>query len=423
MIMNKIKKPELLAPAGNLEKLKTALIHGADAVYCGLPDFSLRTRVNDFSLADIKEGIDYAHALGKKVYITLNIIARDEHLAKLKIHVRKLKAIGPDALFIADPGVLTVVKEIWPEANLSLSTQANCTNAASAAFWAKQGFQRLILSRELSLADIAAIKKGAGKTEIEVFVHGALCSSYSGRCFLSDYFIDRSANLGDCAQPCRWEYEIKPRGHEKSLVVGEDNHGTYFLNSKDLCLIERLPEIVGAGVNALKIEGRAKSVYYLANVVGAYRRALDLFASNKTKDSLKKELSFLKLELTEKLNQRGYTEGFMFKGKENMQNYEGNFPDSPWEFCGQVISSSKQGKKFALLVRVHNTLLATDELEIIAPGYQIGQIKAAGMLDAKTGETIEEAHGGGGESQVLIITNYDWPAYSVLRRRLLKTSH
>lgn len=420
MIMK--KKPELLAPAGNLEKLKTALAHGADAVYCGLPDFSLRTRVNDFSLEDIKEGIEYAHALDKKVYITLNIIARDSHLSKLKSHVRKLKALKPDAIFIADPGVLETVKSIWPEARLSLSTQANCTNAASARFWAKQGFKRLILSRELGMQEIAAIKAGLKKTEVEVFVHGALCSSYSGRCFLSDYLIGRSANLGDCAQPCRWEYEIKPRGHEKSLIAGEDTHGTYFLNSKDLCLIERLPEIVRAGVDALKIEGRAKSVYYLANVVGAYRRALDLIAGGKAKAALTKELSFLKSELTEKLNQRGYTEGFMFKGEDTLQNYEGNFPDSPWEFCGQVISSSRQGKHFMLLVKVHNTLLAADELEIVAPAYRVGRIKAEGMRDAVTGDEIKEAHGGGGDSRVLIASGQDWPAYSVLRRRLTKTS-
>lgn len=415
-------KPELLAPAGNLEKLKTALAHGADAVYCGLPDFSLRTRVNDFSLEDIKEGIVYAHALGKKVYITLNIIARNNHLAKLKSHVRKLKTLKPDAIFIADPGVLEIVKAIWPGARLSLSTQANCTNIASARFWAKQGFKRLILSRELGIKEIAAIKAGLKNTEIEVFVHGALCSSYSGRCFLSDYFSGRSANLGDCAQPCRWEYEIKPYGHEKSLIVGEDTHGTYFLNSKDLCLLERLPEIVHAGVNALKIEGRAKSVYYLANVVGAYRRALDLIAAGKAKAVLRKELSFLKSELTEKLNQRGYTEGFMFTREDNLQNYEGNFPDSPWEFCGQVISSLKQGKHFILLVKVHNTLLADDELEIIAPAYRVNRIKATAMRDAETGDEIYEAHGGGGNSHILITSAKNWPAYSVLRRRLRKTS-
>lgn len=418
--MIKMKKPELLAPAGNLEKLKTALAHGADAVYCGVPDFSLRTRINEFSLADIKRGVAYARTLGKKAYITLNVIAREQQLTKLRAHVRQLKAINPDALFIADPGVLAVVQSVWPQARLSLSTQANCINSESANFWSKQGFKRLILSRELSLKEIAAIKKKTGKTEIEVFVHGALCSSYSGRCFLSDYFIGRSANSGDCAQPCRWEYEIKPAGHDKSLLIGEDGHGTYLLNSKDLCLIERLPEIIAAGVDALKIEGRAKSVYYLANVVGAYRQAIDLVCSGQSKIKIKKQLAFLKKELTEKLNQRGYTEGFMFKESDSMQNYHGNFPSSPWEFCGQVISSRRVGSGYELNLKVHNTLLASDELELIGPSYQIAQLTAEGLRDAVTKERLSEAHGGGGNQVVTISSLQNWPVYSVLRRRLKK---
>ncbi|MBN2884623.1 U32 family peptidase [Patescibacteria group bacterium] len=414
------KKPELLAPAGNLEKLKTALAHGADAVYCGLPDFSLRTRVNDFSLEDIAEGIKYAHKLGKRVYVTLNILAHEDHLNDIKEHVKVLKEIGPDAIFIADPGVAEIVKEIWPEVKLSLSTQANCTNSASAAFWAKQGFKRLILSRELSLHDIALIKKGAGDTEIEVFVHGALCSSYSGRCFLSDYFIDRSANQGDCAQPCRWEYEIKPLGHKKSLIIKEDNHGSYLLNSKDLCLIERLPEIMAAGVDACKIEGRAKSVYYLANVVGAYRQAIDLIFDDKNDKKTKKVLQYLRTELELKLNHRGYTEGFMFKGDDHLQNYEGNFPSSEWEFCGQVLSSKSLGDKFAVKIKVHNTLLASDEVEIIGPAYKTESLSNLEMKDEKTGEIITEAHGGGGEQKLIIICDQDWPPLSVLRRKIPK---
>lgn len=416
--MSIIKKPELLAPAGNLEKLKTALAHGADAVYFGIPDFSLRVRVNDFSLADIKQSINYAHAAGKKAYVTLNIFARDRHLNKLRAHVKKLKTLGPDALFVADPGVLETVKNAWPEARLSLSTQANCTNGAAAKFWAKQGLKRLILSRELTIKEITDIKKNAGKTEIEVFVHGALCSSYSGRCFLSDYYVGRSANLGDCAQPCRWEYEIKPLGHDKSLIIGEDNHGSYLLNSKDLCLIERLPEIIASGVSALKIEGRAKSVYYLANVVGAYRRAIDLVCSDAPKAKIKKELAFLKNELLEKLNQRGYTEGFMFKAKD-LQNYEGNFPSSTWEFCGQVISSERlKNGTYDLKIKAHNTLLSSDELEIIGPAYQTNVISADSLRDAKTGVAMLEAHGGGGSQVVLLNSELDWPERSVLRRRL-----
>jgi putative protease len=420
--MKNISKPELLAPAGNLEKLKTAFAHGADAVYCGVPDFSLRTRVNDFSIEDIAEGIKYAHKIGKRVYVTLNVLAHENLLDDIKEHVKILKKIGPDAIFIADPGVAEIVKEIWPEAKLSLSTQANCTNSASASFWAKQGFKRLILSRELSLEDIALIKKGVGDIEIEVFVHGALCSSYSGRCFLSDYFVGRSANQGDCAQPCRWEYEIKPLGHKKALIIEEDNKGTYLLNSKDLCLIKRLPEIIAAGVNAFKIEGRAKSVYYLANVIGAYRRAIDFITANSDQELINKELEYLNVELEAKLNHRGYTEGFMFKGEENLQNYEGNFPSSEWEFCGQVISSVKVDDGYALKVKVHNTLLADDELEIIGPSYNILNLQKLKMKDMKTGEDMLEAHGGGGEQEIIMVTKQDWPDYSVLRRKIPKTA-
>lgn len=414
------QKPELLAPAGNLEKLKTALAHGADAVYCGVPDFSLRTRVNDFSVEDMAEGIEYAHALGKRVYVTLNILAHEDVLSDIKKHVKILKKIGPDAIFIADPGVASIVQEVWPEAKLSLSTQANCTNSASASFWAKQGFKRLILSRELSLKDIASIKKGVGDTEIEVFVHGALCSSYSGRCFLSDYFIGRSANQGDCAQPCRWEYEIKPLGHKKSLTIEEDNHGSYLLNSKDLCLIERLPEIIAAKVDAFKIEGRAKSVYYLANVVGAYRQAIDLIFDEKNEQKIKNTLQYLRTELESKLNHRGYTEGFMFQGDDKLQNYEGNFPSSEWEFCGQVISSTPLDDKFAVKIKVHNTLLASDEVEIIGPSYQTESLSNLEMKDEQTGEIITEAHGGGGEQELIIICDQDWLPLSVLRRKIPK---
>ncbi|PKM89194.1 peptidase U32 [Candidatus Falkowbacteria bacterium HGW-Falkowbacteria-2] len=416
-MMNKTK-PELLAPAGNLDKLKTAIAHGADAVYFGLPDFSLRLRVNDFSLSDIKKGIEFAHAAGKKAYVTLNIFARDKHLKKLRAHVLKLKEYGPDAIFISDPGIVAVVKEVWPTAKLSLSTQANCTNLEAVRFWGKQGFKRIILSRELSLKEITDIKKNAGKTEIEVFVHGALCAAYSGRCFLSDYFVGRSANLGDCSQPCRWEYEIKPKGHDKSLVIGEDMHGSYLMNSKDLCLIERLPEIIGSGIDALKIEGRAKSVYYLANVVGVYRRAIDLIYSGKSKKAVASELAFLRAELFEKLNNRGYTEGFMFPEGKDLQNYSGNNMLSPWEFCGQVISSTKTASGFELKVKAHNTIMSSSEIEIIGPSYQKASIDGKSMRDAKTKEPLIEAHGGGGGQVILIDSPIDWPTLSVLRRRL-----
>lgn len=416
--MKNIKKPELLAPAGNLLKLKTALAHGADAVYCGTPEFSLRTRINDFSMKDIKKGVDYAHDLKKKAYVTLNILAHEKHLKSLEKHLAVLKKINPDALFISDPGVAKIVQKQWPQAKLSLSTQANCTNSESALFWAENGFGRIILSREMSLAEIKKIKEKVGSAEIEVFVHGALCSAYSGRCFLSSYFTGRNANSGDCVQPCRWEYEIKPKGHEKSLLINEDKHGTYLLNSKDLCLIERLPEIISAGVNALKIEGRAKSVYYLANVIGAYRRGIDLIFSGADKAKVKKELSFLKSELETKLQHRGYTEGFMFAKDSNLQNHQGNFPDSVWEFCGQVIACRKKANKFELEIQVHNTLKADDILEIIGPAYQVAIISAKTMNKADTREKIIEAHGGGGDQRVIIYVKEAWPIHSVLRRKI-----
>ncbi len=416
--MKYIKKPELLAPAGNLLKLKTALAHGADAIYCGTPEFSLRTRINDFSLKEIKDGVEYAHLLGKKAYVTLNILAHEEHLLGLKAQVLALKKIKPDAIFIADPGVLTVIKKYWPEVKLSLSTQANCTNSASALFWAKQGLNRIILSREMSLEEIKLIKKKVGKLEIEVFVHGALCSAYSGRCFLSSYFTDRNANLGDCVQPCRWKYEIQPAGHKKSLIIEEDKHGTYLLNSQDLCLIEKLPEIIASGVNALKIEGRAKSVYYLANVVGAYRQGIDLVCSGMDQEELKKDLKFLKKELESKLQHRGYTEGFMFSKNESLQNYQGNFPDSKWEFCGQVVKCEKQKSAYELTVKVHNTLLVGDKLEIIGPHYEIGKMTLKSMRTSERNESLFEAHGGGGNQELIMKTKKAWPQYSVLRRKL-----
>lgn len=416
--MKHIKKPELLAPAGNLLKLKTALAHGADAVYCGTPDFSLRTRINDFSLSDISKGVEYAHSLGRKTYVTLNILAHEYHLKALTKEILTLKKIGPDALFVADPGVALIIKKHWPQARLSLSTQANCTNSQSALFWQKQGFDRVILSRELSLEEIKIIKKELIDLEIEVFVHGALCSAYSGRCFLSSYFAGRNANLGDCVQPCRWEYEIKPRGHDKALIISEDTHGSYLLNSYDLCLIEKLPEIIDSGVSALKIEGRAKSVYYLANVVGAYRKGIDLVCSGAKKEDVKNGLSLLKKELLNKLQHRGYTEGFMFAKNENLQNHKGNFPDSNWEFCGQVLSCEMRGKKYELLVQVHNTLLCDDKIEIIGPHYKVAKISAKSMCSATDKEKIYEAHGGGGNQQVLIEAADFWPEFSVLRRKI-----
>jgi putative protease len=417
-------KVELLAPAGNLQKLKTAFAFGADAVYFGLPDFSLRVRINDFSLKDMKKGIDYAHSINKKAYVTVNIFAHNTHLNKAKKHIEKLKTLGPDALFVADPGLIYLIKEVWPEAKISLSTQANCTNWMSAQMYKDMGVKRVILGRELSLKEVKEVIDKVPGLEIETFVHGALCMAYSGRCFLSKQLIDRDANLGDCAQPCRWQYDIKPRGHDAKFVLGKDKNGSYIFNSQDLCLIKRIPEMISAKIKAFKIEGRAKSVYYLANVVGAYRKAIDI-SSNKafSAEDKKKELKYLYKELETKLFHRGYTEGFMFNSGKEAQNVDNDNNVPNWEFCGQTINSEKDSKvkgdnKYKTEMKVHNTLKKGDTLELVMPGYEVLKFKLTKMLDKESEEEIIEAHGGGGGQTVLMYLVREVPSLSILRRKI-----
>jgi putative protease len=417
-------KVELLAPAGNLQKLKTAFAFGADAVYFGLPDFSLRVRINDFSLKDMKKGIDYAHSINKKAYVTVNIFAHNTHLNKAKKHIEKLKTLGPDALFVADPGLIYLIKEVWPEAKISLSTQANCTNWMSAQMYKDMGVKRVILGRELSLKEVKEVIDKVPGLEIETFVHGALCMAYSGRCFLSKQLIDRDANLGDCAQPCRWQYDIKPRGHDAKFVLGKDKNGSYIFNSQDLCLIKRIPEMISAKIKAFKIEGRAKSVYYLANVVGAYRKAIDI-SSNKafSAEDKKKELKYLYKELESKLFHRGYTEGFMFNSGKEAQNVDNDNNVPNWEFCGQTINSEKDSKvkgdnKYKTEMKVHNTLKKGDTLELVMPGYEVLKFKLTKMLDKESEEEIIEAHGGGGGQTVLMYFVREVPSLSILRRKI-----
>ncbi|MFH1522907.1 MAG: U32 family peptidase C-terminal domain-containing protein [Patescibacteria group bacterium] len=432
---NAIKKPELLAPAGNLEKMKTAFAFGADAVYLGIPDFSLRVRINDFTVNDIKKAISCAHKINKKVYVTVNIFARNKHLIKLPTYIKKLKILKPDGLFISDPGIMKEIKKIWPKANIILSTQANCTNWQAAKFWQNQGISRIILARELALTEIKEIKKKIPDLELECFVHGALCMAYSGRCFLSKLYNEREANLGDCSQPCRWRYKMKneklkvksnrsyiqAEPHEEILELVEEGHGSYILNSKDLCLIKRLPELIDAGIDAFKIEGRAKSVYYLANVVGAYRKAIDLITTNSEQRTAntKKQLGFLYNELEQKLYHRGFTEGFMFNKGEQAQNLKNSHNIPKWEFCGQAMHLNLQmicKSTNKVCVKVHNTMKAGDRIEILRPDYDIIKMKIKEMRHAKTGEIINEAHGGAGGDVVLIEVDKEVPEYSVIRR-------
>lgn len=419
------KKPELLAPAGNLAKMKTAFAFGADAVYAGIPDFSLRVRINDFTLDSLKEATEYAHGLGKKIYVTINIFAQNEHLDKLPAYIKQLKKIGPDALIVSDPGVMVLIKKSWPGAEMHLSTQANCTNGAAALFWQQSGVKRVILGREVAYDDIAAIAKSTPKLELETFVHGAMCMAYSGRCFLSKYLLDRSANLGDCVQPCRWSYSvqettsaiIKPHNHAAEFELVEEAHGSYILNSQDMCLMRRLPELMKASIASFKIEGRAKSAYYLAMVVGAYRKAIDELSGGQLDGRQEKFLvSWLYRELEDKLVHRGYTEGFMFGQGQQAQNLADAHNSCAWEFCGQVIGGERSKGS---LVRVHNALRLGDAIEVIAPGFEIIKQKVKSIKDAKTGEALQSAHGGQAK-EVYLDLGRDVSVYSVIRRKLLE---
>lgn len=419
--MKKSVKLELLAPAGNPLKMRTAFAYGADAVYLGLPDFSLRTRINDFDAKKIKQAVIYAHERGKKVYATINIFAHNNHLRKLPAHLKELRLAAVDALIVSDPGIINVIRRVWPRAVIHLSTQANCTNREAVKFWQKQGIKRIILGREVTLKEIKEIHIAVPKMELEYFVHGAMCLAYSGRCFLSKLFTDRSANLGDCAQPCRWEYEafrLKVKGHEEELEAVREENGTYLLNSKDLCLIKYLKELQGAGITSFKIEGRAKSVYYQATVCGAYRRALSLLNQKISGLKLKKELAYLHEELAGKLINRGYTAGFLFGGR-GEQNTANSHAGSDWEFCGQVLKTESGPEGHRVYFQVHNTVRAGEEIELIRPDYDIMKIRPAFLRDATTKKEIKEAHGGG-QGRIVILNLPKSlglvPELSVLRR-------
>ncbi|MFA5000104.1 MAG: U32 family peptidase C-terminal domain-containing protein [Patescibacteria group bacterium] len=426
-----MKKLELLAPAGNILKLKTALAYGADAVYLGIPDFSLRVRINDFDLAGIKKAVAYARTHHKRVYATINIFAHNWHFKKLPAYLKKLREFRVDALIVSDPGIISVIKKVWPKAEIHLSTQANCTNIEAVKFWAGQGIKRIILGREVTLKEIKEIHRAVPKMELEYFVHGAMCMAYSGRCFLSKLFTDRSGNLGDCAQPCRWEYsaaryEIKAERHEEELEVVSERHGTYLLNSRDLCLLKYLKELAAAGVSSFKIEGRVKSVYYQATVCGIYRLAIELINKKIPAAKAQTELDNLERELETKLVHRGYTIGFLLGGR-GEQNISAAQVKSVWEFCGQVVpvkvgNVGNKGRNF-ICFKVHNTVKVGDELEIIRPNYDIIKIRPKKLWDAKTGLEIKEAHGGGG-GQVAVLESPALvgavPEFAVLRRKIKK---
>lgn len=324
------KKVELLAPAGNLEKLKMAVIYGADAVYLAGQAFGLRAFADNFTGPELVKGVEFAQRRGVKVYITVNIFAHNQDLKELPNYLRELEALGVDGIIFSDPGVWQIAQEIGSTLNLHLSTQANTTNWASARFWESQDVKRIILARELSLEEIQEIRTKVN-LELEVFVHGAMCVSYSGRCLLSNYFTGRDANLGECAQPCRWRYAlVEEKRPGEYYPLFEDQRGTYLLNSQDLCLIRYLPELIKAGVNSFKIEGRMKSIHYVATVVKVYREVLDAYYANPDQFIFREKW----LQELAKVSHRDYSTGFLL-GKPN-QNYATSAYRRTHDFIGLV---------------------------------------------------------------------------------------
>jgi putative protease len=373
-----MKLPELVAPAGNLERLRFALDFGADAVYIGGKSFSLRAGAQNFTFDEMAEGIRYAHLKGRKVYITLNIFARNKDIDSLRSFAKEVANLKPDAFIVSDLGVLEVVREVADKVEIHMSTQANITNYQAVKVLAGLGVKRVVLARELSLEEIAQIKEKVAGVELEVFVHGAMCMAYSGRCLLSLYLTGRNANKGECPQCCRWRYylvEEKRRG--ELFPVEQNGRGTYILSSKDLCALPLLPELVKVGVDALKIEGRNKSVYYTAITTGTYRKALNLLQAGEK--VFFNELPSLMQEL-ESVSHRTYTAGFLKEGD----------PLQEWKNPGYV-------RRYTLLAvcrnkrwLVRNRLQAGDEVELVLPGLKVVKTAVASIWHRD--EKVQVAH-------------------------------
>lgn len=357
-------KVELLAPAGDLERLKMAIIYGADAVYIGGQQFGLRASAKNFSFEDMEKGIEFAHQRGKKVYVTLNIIPHNEDLQELPGYLQKLSAMQIDAVILSDPGTLMYVQEYAPGLEVHLSTQANNTNYMSARFWHKQGIKRVILARELSLEEIREIhSKIPQDLELEAFIHGAMCISYSGRCLLSNYMANRDANRGECAHPCRWKYYlVEEKRPGEYIPVVEDERGTYFYNSKDLCMIEHIPELIQSGLSSLKIEGRMKSAYYVATIVGVYRRAIDAYYQLGEAYRYNPEW----MEEIKKASHRDFTTGFYFnKPDEKEQVYENSSYIREYDFIGLVMEYDPETQ--IATIEQRNRIFKGDFIEVIGP--------------------------------------------------------
>ena len=387
---NKMKPIELLAPAGSYEKAKTAYQYGADAVYCGTSSLSLRARA-DMKDDDLEKTIKYAHKIGKKIYVTLNIFAWDEKYEEIIEMAKKLETLKPDGIIAADVGVIEVLKQYAPSVPINVSTQANIISLHDCNFWYKNGAKRVIMAREMNKEQLRYIMENKPKDlEVEIFIHGAICFAFSGRCFLSDFLSCRSANLGDCAQSCRWSYNLyaeEKNNPGEFMPIETNEYGTSIFSSKDLCLIKELPEIIEMGVDSLKIEGRLKTEYYIASVVNAYRNAIDDYQKDPQKYDATKYLAEL-----EKVKTRGLTT-FYFNDRTNkdIQEYGGRQYNENYEFGGKVVQYDKDKS----VIEIRNKLQVGDILEIIVPNQiQPHEFKIEQLWNDETDEEITEVSPG-----------------------------
>ena len=414
-----MSKVELLAPAGSLEKAKIAFMYGADAVYAGTAKLSLRSRaeLNDDSL---EETIKYAHSIGKKVYVALNIYANDKDYNEIKEQILRLKEVKADAIIASDPGVIMQIKKLAPEIDIHISTQANTVSLQSAMFWREFGAKRVILSRELSKEQIEYIMKNKPEDlEVEMFIHGAICYAYSGRCYLSKYLANRCANQGDCAQPCRWQYKITAQevnNPDSKINVDYDEKGTYLFSSKDMCLIKQIPTIIDMGVDSLKIEGRLKTDYYLATVVRVYRNAIDEYEKLKSRGEQDKYDYTKYLKELEKVKTRGLSE-FYFSDSNNqdIHDFDGKSENLDYEYGARVI---KKDKDDIYIVEIKNKLSLGDNLEILLPNT-IDECKFTieKLYDVKNDKEIETVNPGIKGQQVKIKIPYELVPGTIIRRK------
>ncbi len=402
-----MKRPELLAPAGDFEKLVTAIHYGADAVYLGSSRFSLRHKADNFELEELKRAVQFTHQKGKRAYVTVNIFPHNRDIALIKEYIGELKSIRPDAIIISDPAVLTISKKVYPELPIHISTQANITNKGAALFWESLGVRRLVLSRELTIGEIKEIRDTVS-VEIEVFVHGSICISYSGRCYISSFLASRGANLGHCTNSCRWNYTLmEEKRPNEYMPVFEDDRGTYLMSSKDLCMVEHIDKLVAAGVDSLKIEGRIKGINYVGGVVKVYREAIDSLSPHKPYECLPR----WKEELMSVSN-RGYTTG-MFFGSQPKEDY--NFDGTSYRSTRELVGVLTEVQDGYASVNLRHTLKVGDKVEFLTPGLEMSEFEVLEMRDV---ECASLTVGRNGQSVIIPVPLGVRPLDLVRRRKV-----